>query len=74
MLVTNINRAVGKVLWREKMTREDMSRVMGVQPSSLSRMLHNDILSRQLVDGLDAIGYDVEITLVPKGESSERGE
>lgn len=74
MLVTNINKAVGKVLWRKGMTREDLSRVMGVQPSSLSRMLHNDILSRQLVDGLDAIGYDVEITLVPKGELSERGE
>ena len=74
MLVTNINKAVGKVLWRKKMTREEMAAVMGVHPTSLSRMLHNDILSRQLVDGLDAIGYDVEFVLVPKGEPSERGE
>ena len=74
MLVTNINKAVGAALWSKRMSREDMSRVMGVQPSSLSRMLHNDMLTRQLIDGLDAVGFDVEFVLVPKGEPSERGE
>ena len=63
MLVTNLSQTVGKTLWAKGMTREQLCGVMGVLPSSLSRMLHNDVMSRQLMDGLDAIGVDVEIVL-----------
>ena len=71
MLVTNLNQAVGNALWRARMTREQFSVAMGVSQSSLSRMLHNDFLSRQLMNGLDAIGYDVEIRIVPKVDADE---
>lgn len=68
MLVTNINDAVSGILKSEEMSKEELSSVMKVSPSSLSRMLHNDILTRQLMDGLDAIGYDVELRLVKRTE------
>lgn len=70
VLVTNLNQMVGEVLRTNRLSREQFADIVGVSQSSLSRTLHNDVLTRNLIAGLDAIGYDIEVRCVRKDKEA----
>lgn len=68
MMVTDMAFEFGKTLFKERLTRVDISRIFDITPGNLSRLLHSELPTRRLVDILDTMGYDVEVRFVKRGE------
>lgn len=68
MIKTDIAFEFGKVLFRERLERADISRIFDMPAGNLSRLLHSELPTRRLVDILDTMGYDVEVHFVKRGE------
>lgn len=70
MVKTNISQEFGKLLWANRITRGHICAMFDILPGNLSRLLHKPLPTQQLVDILDALGYDVEVRFVRR-ESDE---
>lgn len=70
MVITDLAFEFGRVLFRERLTRPDISRIFDVPSGNLSRLLHKELPTQQLVYILDTMGYDVKIEFVPKDGSN----
>lgn len=68
MIKTDIAFEFGKVLFRERLERADISSIFDITAGNLSRLLHRPLPTPQLVDILDMLGYDVEVHFVKRGE------
>lgn len=68
MIKTDIAFEFGKVLFRERLERADISRIFDIPAGNLSRLLHKPLPTPLLVDILDMMGYDVEVRFVKRGE------
>lgn len=66
MLVTDLGKTFGIALWEQRMQRSDVCAAFKITPGSLSRLLHKPMPTPQLVEILDTMGYDIELTLVRK--------
>ena len=74
MMTTDMAFEFGKVLFREGWERTDISRIFDITAGNLSRLLHNELPTRKLVEILDTMGYDVEVRFVKQGEAGKKDE
>lgn len=66
MVKTNLDLEFRKILYQEHLTRKNVCEVFEITPSSLSRLLHKEMPTPQLVSILDTLGYDLEINFVKR--------
>lgn len=71
MMITNLNFFFGNLLWRNHISRKKVCEAFDIAPSNLSRMLHRSLPTQQFVDIMDALGYDLKLVAVPKGENAD---
>lgn len=64
MLLTDIKQTFGFALWEQGLKKADVCKVFGITQGSLSRLLHKPMPTPQLVEILEVMGYDIELTLV----------
>ena len=68
MIVANIPDEFNRLLWRHRIKRKDICEIYEIQSCNLSRLLRKPMPTPQLVEILDALGYDVEVHIVPKAK------
>lgn len=73
MLKTDLSFEFGKALFREQLTRKNVCDVFKITSGNLSRLLHKQMPTPQLVDILDTMGYDVEVRFVKRGGAESGG-
>lgn len=69
MLRNDVKKDIGKILIDEEVTQADMAARAGTSPQYANRLLNNkDVVNRMFVKLVEAIGYDIEIHYVKRGD------
>lgn len=69
MIKTDIQKEMKKLCIDEGTTLTDVAESIGTSKQYMSRMLgKGTLINAKLVEALDALGYDIEVTFVKRGD------